>query len=169
MNNFPKVKSFECQLNGEATFVDVTLFHDCIWIALKQINKVGTVIKGFNDKKDHKTAVFGGRPTFTIEVLLGNRQNELLPVAVRQLLAQIDKISYRLTQEKLEALKNRDSNPENLIKTKYFGLNLSKLSVVVSFCLKHQNNEEYLSTNLSDIVSILTQAVLAFETTSSSS
>ncbi|XP_062510178.1 proteasome assembly chaperone 3-like isoform X1 [Corticium candelabrum] len=75
-------------VNGIATEILLTHFGDRIFIAVTQLQKLGTIIHAASDKP----VEIEGHPTFTVKILLG-KDEPILEVYARRLMDEISRSS----------------------------------------------------------------------------
>mmetsp|Transcript_6247 Transcript_6247/g.7596 ORF Transcript_6247/g.7596 Transcript_6247/m.7596 type:complete len:148 (-) Transcript_6247:201-644(-) len=82
----PKTVSKTAVVNGVKTQVIVTFFADRLFILVSQLNKLGCLLEGQRDASIKHPMPLGKQSTFSVEVILGNREDMLSRVLVRQML-----------------------------------------------------------------------------------
>eukprot|EP00924_Labyrinthula_sp_SR-Ha-C_P013731 snap_masked-scaffold_5-processed-gene-11.13-mRNA-1 protein AED:1.00 eAED:1.00 QI:0/-1/0/0/-1/1/1/0/135 len=90
--DFPKVKDFLVKIDGlekEVQFL-FTIFQNKIFLIVSQIGKIGALVQGSVDQRTDDP-VFGAlkKQMFSVEMVLGDRSNELLLVLVRQMMQHL--------------------------------------------------------------------------------
>ncbi|BBM97260.1 proteasome assembly chaperone 3 [Marchantia polymorpha subsp. ruderalis] len=109
MTSFPvQSKKLSASIKGLPTELVLSAYEDSILVIVTQIGKMGTLLHA------RKEQAYGGAATFNVHVLMGKRDEPLLPACARQVIEHISNnggskslvLSLGLKDHSPEALKS---------------------------------------------------------------
>lgn len=88
-----KTKQWVQEVGGHSTDFVLCLFANCVFIIVTQLGKIGTMIRISKDEATSSSEE--GETTFTVDTLLGKRDDPALVVCGRQIVEDISQYSAR--------------------------------------------------------------------------
>merc|ERR1719201_2776833 len=86
----PVTRQTAALIDGQRTEVVIMSFHDRVLVVVTQLGKIGTVIEA------HADPTIDRKPSFTINTLIGKRDQPILMLCARQIVQEISKLSRNL-------------------------------------------------------------------------